>query len=66
MSAYSNLQLITAANVVRLTTLSRMTIWRRVKIGSFPTPIKISQGRVAWRAADIEAWIENNRQGVPK
>ena len=37
--------------------LSATTIWRLERAGKFPRSIRISPGAVAWREADIEAWI---------
>lgn len=36
---------------------SDTTLWRQVKAGNFPAPIKISANAVAWREADVEQWI---------
>lgn len=37
--------------------LSRSTAWRRIRDGSFPAPIRISKGRVAWVEDHVEDWI---------
>jgi len=34
---------------------SVVTAWRKRREGTFPQPIRISTGRVAWRRADLEA-----------
>lgn len=52
-----NLGFLTKKQVVELTTLSAPTIWRKYRAGSFPRPISISAGRVAWRESDIREWI---------
>lgn len=44
--------------VIELTTLSRPTIYRHIAKGTFPAPVKITEGRVAWRRAEVDAWIE--------
>ncbi|MGE0424468.1 MAG: helix-turn-helix transcriptional regulator [Reyranellaceae bacterium] len=36
--------------------LSAATIWRKVRNGSFPRPVRVSAGRVAWVKSEIEAW----------
>lgn len=36
---------------------SKSTLWRRVKEGTFPAPVKLSPGVTVWRAEDIRAWI---------
>lgn len=38
---------------------SKATLWRKVKEGSFPSPIKISDQITAWRVRDIRAWLRN-------
>lgn len=35
------------------------TLWRMVKRGTFPPPIKLSAGITAWRVADIRDWLDN-------
>ncbi|WP_233863682.1 helix-turn-helix transcriptional regulator [Paraburkholderia adhaesiva] len=37
---------------------SRMHLYRLVKAGQFPAPIRISSNRIAWRASSILAWID--------
>lgn len=34
------------------------TLWRWVREGLFPTPVKIGPNITAWRAEDIRAWCE--------
>ncbi|MEH3107113.1 MAG: AlpA family phage regulatory protein [Sphingomonas fennica] len=41
------------------TALGRTTIYARVKAGTFPAPVQISHGLVAWYASDIDAWVAN-------
>lgn len=43
---------------------SRATVWRKVRSGEFPAPVKLSERITAWRAADIRQWIEAQRQEV--
>jgi prophage regulatory protein len=47
--------------VLEITKLSRMTIFRMEKAGSFPRRLKIGQGSrgaVAWLETEIREWIE--------
>ena len=37
--------------------LSDTTLWRLEKVGRFPKRVKIGFKRVAWRAAEIDAWV---------
>ena len=36
---------------------SAPTLWRKVKAGTFPKPIKLSSRITAWRVGDVRAWI---------
>lgn len=44
--------------IPNLIPFSPATLWRKVKDGSFPAPVKISQRGVAWRVEDVQAWIK--------
>ena len=37
---------------------SAATMWRRVKAGTFPKPIKLSERVTAWRVEDVRAWLD--------
>jgi prophage regulatory protein len=36
---------------------SRTTLWRRIKDGTFPAPVKLSPGCTAWRVEEVRAWM---------
>lgn len=36
---------------------SAPTLWRKVKAGSFPKPVKLSERVTAWKVGDVRAWI---------
>ncbi len=38
---------------------SSATLWREVKAGSFPTPVKLSQRVTAWRVEDVREWMRS-------
>lgn len=40
------------------TSLSRTTIWRAVRAGNFPVPLRLTGGRVAWLRAEVHAWMD--------
>lgn len=44
--------------VLRFVPFSKSTLWRRMKAGDFPAPIRISAGVTAWRAEDVRRWID--------
>lgn len=41
---------------------SPATLWRKVKDGSFPAPIKLSARVTAWRVEDVRAWMQSFQQ----
>lgn len=36
---------------------SPATLWRKVKSGEFPQPVKLSARVTAWRLEDVHAWM---------
>lgn len=36
---------------------SAATLWRRVKDGTFPAPVKLGARVTAWRVSDVRAWM---------
>lgn len=51
--------LLTYREVEQRTGLSRSTIYRRVRDGTFPPPVKTGKRAVRWRESAITAWIES-------
>lgn len=43
---------------------SAPTLWRWVRDGEFPPPIKIGPRLVAWRAEDVRAWRAKRKPAV--
>lgn len=37
---------------------SSATLWRKVKAGEFPKPIKLGERITAWRVGDVRKWID--------
>lgn len=35
---------------------SSATLWRHVRAGTFPAPVKLSSGMTAWKLSDVLAW----------
>ena len=42
--------------------VAHSTLWRMVKDGSFPAPIKLSERVTAWRIDEVMAWVEQRGQ----
>ena len=41
--------------------IAPVTIWRWVKAGKFPKPIKLGPQVLVWNLAEVEAFIESKR-----
>jgi len=51
-------QLLSIKETCFRTTLSRTTLWQKVKRGEFPKPIALGEGiRKAFLASEVDAWI---------
>jgi predicted DNA-binding transcriptional regulator AlpA len=48
------------------TSLDITTIYRRIKVGAFPPPVRVARRRVAWRESDVAAWQDGLEVGVRK
>ena len=54
-------RILRVGRVVHITGLSRTTIWRRVRDGQFPPPIRLGgpgSRATGWRAADVKRWLD--------
>jgi len=40
---------------------SRATLWRKVRSGHFPRPVKVSCQVTAWRVGDVRRWLADPR-----
>ncbi|WP_353391294.1 AlpA family phage regulatory protein [Brucella sp. NBRC 14130] len=52
------MRLLSLKEVVRITCIARATIYKKIKAGDFPAPLKISSTCVRWRSDEIDRWVE--------
>jgi len=52
------------SDLVDVTGLSRTTLWRLEREGSFPRHIKLSSRAIGWTRADVEAWFASRAGAV--
>lgn len=45
--------------IPRILPFSAATLWRKVKNGTFPKPVKLSDRITAWRVSDVQDWMES-------
>ncbi len=50
--------------VERLTRLSKASIYRKMRSGTFPLPLKLGERAVAWRADEIYEWIASRPRSL--
>lgn len=50
-------RLLTRPQVEERVGLTVTTIYRKMRDGSFPEPVRISKRAVRWHESEIEAWI---------
>ena len=41
---------------------SGSTLWRKVRSGQFPKPLRLSEQITAWRVRDIRSWLKDPGQ----
>lgn len=55
------LEYFSVADLQRHYGFGNATIWRWVKEGRFPQPVRIGKRWTRWRKADVEAFINRNQ-----
>ena len=53
----NQVQVLRPREVCNVLSVSRTTLWRRIRDGSFPAPLRLSDNIVGWRLADVERWL---------
>jgi predicted DNA-binding transcriptional regulator AlpA len=55
------------AAVMQLSSLSRTSLYRLARAGSFPKPVALTPtgGRVGWRAQEVMRWIADPQAWAP-
>jgi prophage regulatory protein len=54
-----NQALLRIDQVMALVGRRRTSLWRMCKLGRFPKPVQLSVRSVAWRASEVEEWLQN-------
>ena len=54
--------------VTQVTGLARTTIWRGVKAGTFPKPVRLTPSAIGWCQTDLAHWLAERRAaaGLPE
>ena len=51
--------LLTRPQVEVITGLRRSSLYREMRRGKFPSPVRISTRAVRWRMDEVQAWIDS-------
>ena len=54
------MEYVSDKDLARRYNVRRETVWRWVKIGSLPKPIRITGGTTRWKLSEIEAFEERH------
>jgi prophage regulatory protein len=65
-TAHDSDPLLDKCQVEELTSLDITTIYRKMKRGEFPQPLRVTSHRVAWRERDIRDWEDGLPVGTAK
>ena len=57
MAAATTDRLLRLSEVLSRTALGRSSIYRMMRDGSFPEPLKVGVRAVRWRESEIEGWL---------
>lgn len=47
-----------ASQILPLLPFGRASLWKFIKTGQFPQPVRVTGGITAWRNADVLQWLE--------
>ena len=59
------MKVLTIEEVAAKVSLSKSTIYTRIRSGVFPRPIALGERRRAWPEDEIDAWLEARRVDRP-
>ena len=59
-------QFLRIREVLRLTGLSRATLYVMVNENQFPVPVRLRARAVAWRASQIREWMDTRPDATPE
>ena len=48
------------------TGLSRATVYRRIRAGTFPVPLDLDNGQLGWLEEEVDAWIAARPRHIPR
>lgn len=61
----SDLRFMRPKDVVEMLGVSRTTLWRLCRTGTFPRPVRVSPGRSAFVYEAVQAWMNERVSSIP-
>ena len=58
----ANTRIVRMPEITLRASLSRTTIWRKVRSGEFPAPVQLSSNAIGWHAHIFEQWLNTRRR----
>ncbi len=52
-------QILREKEILKVVGLSRTTVWRKEKAGTFPRRVKLGARAVGWTRSSVEEWLQN-------
>ncbi len=59
------MQFIRIRQVLEMIGVSRTTLWRMVRAGTFPRPVRITERNRGYVRDTVEAWMKTRTDGAP-
>jgi len=59
LSSVARPEFFRMADVIRITALSRATLYRRIAGGKFPPPVHLGGRACGWPRAALQRWVED-------
>ena len=58
------MNILSAREVVKITNLSRVSLWRYERRGLFPSRLRLGPNRVGWLQSEVEDWLRARPRGM--
>ena len=53
------MKILRTADILDVTGLSRATIWRKERAGTFPKRVRLGDNSIGYRSDEIDEWLTN-------
>ena len=58
------MNILSTREVIKITNLSRVSLWRYERHGLFPKRLRLGPNRVGWLQSEIEDWLRSRPRGM--